>query len=560
MRTFGTITLKESEWEIRCEPQVALRLKRMFPSVRRAYKGYLTLSNIPSNCRDILWFIRRYPLIIKDIETMRKSAEDHEKMLTKLDKIARPNYVPRSVPLAIPLWDFQRRAVEIMLNKKSLLLADDVGLGKTASSIGVFINQKARPVLVVTLTHLPIQWKHEINDFAPELKVFIPKKGRPEPGSNPLEDKPDVIILNYHKLSGWAEHLVGYIKTVVWDESQELRRSESQKYDAAMIIASACEYRMGLTATPVYNLGGEIYNVMEAIDPGALGSKQEFIAEWGGYSDSRGRIKIEDPIALGSYLKENHLMLMRSREEVGREIPKITSIHHVIEHDGEALNEIKSEAVDLAKILVGETKVTRTERFHAGGQFDMLMRQATGIAKAPYVADFAKILVETGEKIVLFGWHREVYSIWLEKLKGYRPAMYTGKESPIQKIASFERFRDGDTNILIMSLRSGAGLDGLQYTGCRTVLFGELDWSPGIHHQCIGRIHREGQSEPVMAYYLVTEDGADPFIIDALGIKRAQAEGIRNPDKQIVEKVIGNPKKQLKELAESYLNSIREQS
>jgi hypothetical protein len=46
-----------------------------------------------------------------------------------------------------------------------------------------------------------------------------------------------------------------------------------------------------------------------------------------------------------------------------------------------------------------------------------LLRQATGIAKAPFVADFVRLLVESGEKVLLYGWHREVYSIWRDKLK-----------------------------------------------------------------------------------------------------------------------------------------------
>jgi hypothetical protein len=43
------------------------------------------------------------------------------------------------------------------------------------------------------------------------------------------------------------------------------------------------------------------------------------------------------------------------------------------------------------------------------GDFDWKMRQATGIAKAPYVAEFVKLLLESEQKVVLFGWHRDVY-------------------------------------------------------------------------------------------------------------------------------------------------------
>jgi hypothetical protein len=73
-----------------------------------------------------------------------------------------------------------------------------------------------------------------------------------------------------------------------------------------------------------------------------------------------------------------------------------------------------------------------------------------------------------------------------------------------------------------MSLRSGAGLDGLQKR-CSTMVFGELDWSPGVHHQCIGRLDREGQEQPVTAMFLVCDDGSDPPMMEVLGLKAAAA-------------------------------------
>lgn len=64
---------------------------------------------------------------------------------------------------------------------------------------------------------------------------------------------------------------------------------------------------------------------------------------------------------------------------------------------------------------------------------------------------------------------------------------------------------------------------------CRTVVHGELDWSPAVHDQANGRVHRDGQKEPVIAYYMQTDSGSDPVIADTLGLKRQQASGIRDP-------------------------------
>ena len=133
----------------------------------------------------------------------------------------------------------------------------------------------------------------------------------------------------------------------------------------------------------------------------------------------------------------------------------------------------------------------------------------------------------------------------------FNPRLYTGSESPKQKDEAKAAFTEGDCRLLIISLRAGAGLDGLQNV-CRTVVFGELDWSPGVHEQCVGRVYRDGQAEPVMAYYLIAEDGADPIISDVLGVKRGQIEGVRDPDAELIERLEGDGGN-MKRLAEEYL-------
>ena len=87
---------------------------------------------------------------------------------------------------------------------------------------------------------------------------------------------------------------------------------------------------------------------------------------------------------------------------------------------------------------------------------------------------------------------------------------------------------------MIMSLRSGAGLNGLQDV-CSVVVFGELDWSPAQHHQVIGRLARDGQTGPVAAFFCVSDAGADPPMAEVLDIKRQQADPIVDPDAALVQ-------------------------
>jgi CO dehydrogenase/acetyl-CoA synthase gamma subunit (corrinoid Fe-S protein) len=83
------------------------------------------------------------------------------------------------------------------------------------------------------------------------------------------------------------------------------------------------------------------------------------------------------------------------------------------------------------KVLSGKF----TERGQAARELDMLARRVTGVAKARHVAAYCKILLEAGTPIILGGWHRDVYDIWLEELKAFNPMLYTGSETPRQKDA-----------------------------------------------------------------------------------------------------------------------------
>lgn len=100
-------------------------------------------------------------------------------------------------------------------------------------------------------------------------------------------------------------------------------------------------------------------------------------------------------------------------------------------------------------------------------------------------------------------------------------------------------------------LLAGAGLDGLQHV-CKVGVFAELDYSPGIHTQCVGRYWRDGQDETSLAYFLLSESGSDPEIASILGLKRSQSEGIEDPDASLIEDNAVEPGA-IKKLAQSYL-------
>ncbi len=536
-KTYGTIEhdKKRRTFAIRCAPHVAIRLKRIFAKIATYEFGTLHLSATTENARDLEWFLERYPMDLKCPEVIAELSSQHKERTLLIDQLLAGQQL-RQFIMKLPARDYQALAANMWVTAGGLLLADDVGLGKTATAIAGLTDSRLLPSLIVCLTHLPMQWENEIHKFT-DLTVHRLKQASPYDITKYNKGAfPDVVISNYHKLSGWAETIAPCVKSIVFDECQELRHTGSNKYMAAKHIADSVDWRLGLSATPIYNYGGEMFNVLDVLTPGALGTWDEFSREWVAYQFG-DKPKIKDPKAFGLYARESGLMLRRTRIEVRRELPEITVVPHSIDCDEHIIDKMKGKAIELAKLILQQKQDYRGQKMQAAGEFDLRMRQVTGIAKAPYVCEFVKFLIEeSDEPVVLFGWHREVYEIWLEKLKQFNPVMYTGSETATQKEASKQAFLKGQSKVLIISLRSGAGLDGLQEI-CHIAVFGELDWSPGVHEQCVGRIHRDGQDEPVIAYYLMSESGSDPIMSDVLGIKKQQIEGVRDPNQELVSKL-----------------------
>jgi SNF2 family DNA or RNA helicase len=516
----------------------------VFPRAPQYASEKISISDTPENCRDLLWFLDRYPMQVDKPELLTGRAREHLDTEARLADLLAARHPPHKVVLAQPPREYQEIAENVVELMEGLLLADEVGVGKSVSAICSMTRIENLPALVVCPAHLPDQWAEMIAQFAPDLKVHILRKSQPYDLTRPerggqrdlLPDRlPDVIVTSYHKLRGWAETLAGVARLVVFDECQQLRNPDSNIYAAAKLVADKARRRLGLSATPIYNYGSEFFWVVDALRPGALGQRDEFVREWCTSDDGR-KARISDSVEFGAYLRREGIMLLRTRKDVGRELPPLTRVVHTVASDPATLNALKGDAVALARIVLSHNEQYRGQRMQAAGEFDSLMRQVTGVAKAPYVAEFVRLLLEAGERVVLFGWHREVYSIWLEALKDFNPHLYTGSESATQKAASKAAFVSGETKLLIISLRAGAGIDGLQGV-CHIGVFGEIDWSPGVHEQCVGRFYRDGQSDPCVAYFLLSEDGADPIMAEVVGVKREQLEGVRNPGHALAERI-----------------------
>lgn len=525
-RTYGSLTLDGRQWIIgELEPHVRIKLKAIFPQVPKASGPPYVFSADPSTAADLEWFTSRYPLRIEDSHAAAMVAhrEAFQARQQAAWRLISDDYVP-------PHWTgwrdgkspraHQHAAAELLRLVDGLLVGDDVGEGKTFTVMTAAFLPDALPAIVVCDPHLQQQWADRIREFTSLTTHLITK-------TTPYDLPPaDIRIFRWTQLAGWADAWEEMkIGLVAFDECQELRTGlVSQRGQGANRLVQQARYRLGLTATPIYNYGAEIWQVMRFLRPEVLGDLGDFSREWAPTGH------VSQPKALGSYLRDQHAFVRKRKS--GNRVNRL--VQH-IEHDADSLGSIEALARSLARTAVSGSF---TERGEATRQLDLRVRQQTGVAKAAAVADVVRILVEAGEPVVLVGWHREVYDIWLERLADLKPAMHTGSETATQKAAQVRRFLDGDTDIFILSLRSGRGLDGLQ-ARARRMVFGELDWSPQVHDQVIGRLDREGSiiddlspddGGMIEVLFLVAEDGSDPPMMEVLGLKASESHGIVDPD------------------------------
>lgn len=529
------------------QPHVAITLKRVMRQIRASAVVPISVGLTPAVAEDFEWFMQRYPME-GPVEEIARMAEKSREIGRQIEQAISGDVSQVDVKLSgVTLRDYQIRGVSALWAGKRMLIGDDVGLGKTYVGLGMLSRKEARPALIVVQAHLIKQWEENVRRVFPALRTYVIRTTNPK---KEYLKQADVYITTYHRISKWVNHFhSGRAKSVEFDEVQELRNPGSEKYKAAKNIADAMEYVVGLTATPVYNYGQEMHAIMDVIQPGCLAGKDEFTREW---CDGNGRGIVKDPKALGTFLRSRKAFLRRTRSEVGRELPMENRIVHTVPYDQAEHDRIEDMAMKLATTVM-------TGSFEAQGQaareLDLMLRMATGVAKAKYVAEYVKILLENGERVLLAGWHRDVYDIWLRELKDWSPSMYTGSESGAGKHRSKEDFVVGKSRVMIMSLRSGAGLDGLQGI-CRTVVFGELDWSPEVHKQVIGRLRRDrndGQKEQqVDAIFLVSDGGSDPVMVDILGLKAEQAQGINDPTAGVTQIVADSGR--IKQMAQRFLD------
>jgi SNF2 family DNA or RNA helicase len=477
------------------------------------------------NMQQLQWINDRYPM-----EILSKSAWRRKNLKTigvkiKSKKIDKLNKANPSKQFRGKLLNFQKEGLDFLLKSSgNALLADEMGLGKTVQTLAYLATEKqSMPALVIAPLVTLRNWQREIEKFMKKksrngrlIENEVSSSVVIRTGKSQEIGKFDFYIINYELLEKRLADLSKLdLRTIICDEVQNLRSKTTKKYSAVKKLAAlqSIKYRIGLSGTPIYNRGSEIWPIVDILRPGMLGSFKEF-CEYFCYVNDKGKaIVLENK---RESLREElckHVMLRRKKSDVLKELKDKVRYKEIIDSDSTYYN---NELEKIWAKLKEEQKVAETEfdksaSFHRAIQSE---RQAAGVAKLPHVINFVKNIMEIDESVVVFCHHRSIHDLLHKSLSEYNPASIIGGQSDNQRQLQIDMFQEGKTKLMIAGLR--AGNVGINLTRAKYVIFAELDWSPAIHRQAEDRLHRIGQKNTVFAYYLIGNGTLDDHVAKIL--------------------------------------------
>jgi len=486
--------------------------------------------------RQLKAMMDRYPL-----EILSKSAWQRKVIKTYAPKPSLPpikhklNRAKAGEQFRGKLLNFQKEGLDFLLKSSgNALLADEMGLGKTVQTLSYVTTEKQTfPVLVIAPLVTLNNWEREISKFVKKKS----RNGRILEGESPsttiirtgkLHELPktDFYIINYELLYKRLPDLSKLnIKTLVCDEVHNLRSKTTQKYKAVKKLAAiqSISYRIGLSGTPIYNRGSEIWPIVDILKPGLLGSFKEF-CEYFCYVNEKGKaIVLENKRASLRNELQKHVMLRRKKSDVLKELKDKVRYKEVIDADTdyylEELDKIWAKLEEEQKDA--ETAFKKSASYQRAIQSE---RQVAGIAKLPHVINFVKNIMEIEESVVVFCHHKVIHKLLHERLGEFSPVSIIGGQTDTFRQDQIDKFQRGESKLMIAGIR--AGNVGINLTRAKYVIFAELDWSPAIHRQAEDRLHRIGQKNTVFAYYLIGNGTLDDHVASILVDKSYEIDAI----------------------------------
>lgn len=401
------------------------------------------------------------------------------------------------------------------------IIADDMGLGKTLQVITVLERLRAdseltekHQALVVVPTSLLANWTREVARFAPELKVSLFYG----PQRNIAACKGHIILTTYGTLRrSQKEFAEKHFRVLVIDEAQAIKNHRSAAFKA--IEATHAASVIAMSGTPVENRLMDYWSVMEATNPGLLGSSTKFASDFAGPIENghsqevaeRFR-KITAPFILRR-LKTDKSIISDLPEKVSTDeyctLTKAqTAIYHSLVKKQLAIIESVQDQSDVRRALVlslimNLKQICNTPAlYQPEAGFD-------GPETSGKMERLFEILDEmraAGRKTLIFTQFVQMGTLlqdWIEERTGKRPSFIHGGLSATRRQNLVDRFQNRrDENVMILSLKAAG--TGLNLTAASAVVHYDLWWNAAAENQATDRAYRIGQTQVVNVYRFIS--------------------------------------------------------
>jgi SNF2 family DNA or RNA helicase len=417
-------------------------------------------------------------------------------------------------------------------------LADDMGLGKTATTLAHLL-ERPGPHLVVCPLSVVHNWEAESLRFTPGQTVVVHHgsgRHQSDPALFGLAEA-DIVVTTYGLLPRDLE-VLGEVEwnTVVLDEAQMVKNANTKAAKAVRKLSAG--QKLALTGTPVENRLSELWAILDACNPGLLGSQQRFREQFATAIERHA-----DPEATARLRRLTQPFVLRRTKADRRLLPdlpdKIEQVAYAQLTREQAtlyqkiVDQLLTDAKDLegmqrrGRVLAALTRLKQVCNHPAHALKDG-SRLAGRSGKLNRFDELVDELFDVGERALVFTQFREMGDLLqrhvAERFAVDAPFLHggvtrAGRERMVQEC------QDGlGSPLLLVSLKAGG--TGLNLTAASQVIHYDRWWNPAVEDQATDRAWRLGQRRTVNVHKLVCQGTVEERIGQVIDEKRAIADAV----------------------------------
>jgi SWI/SNF-related matrix-associated actin-dependent regulator 1 of chromatin subfamily A len=424
-----------------------------------------------------------------------------------------------------------------MYNRDRFGLHDEMGIGKTATTIGAIDKAGARRGIVVCPAMLRENWIKEFRKFS-KVEHRICKGRNIHDYIAWSRGRFDILVTSYEQATKWTPQFIRdgeFIDFLAFDEAHYLKNVEAGRTRALLGFEASgqdgmlawAERAWHVTGTPMANDPMDIYTFLrfsKAIDMTPAEFTGYFFEKRVGSYSTRHFPKDDMLPALQGLIYNNSIR--RTHQDVGMQLPPIHLTEMLLEGKTIDLQKAMEAYPNLEKSIIEAIQEGRIENLDAA--YIAVLRRLLGKAKAvPYV-ELLKSEMDAGAgKRVIFCWHTEplLYVQRAMKKYGYNfGVVYGGSTDRDAEAAIHAHQTDPNCHGTILNIKKGG--TGLTLIEGNDIDILESDWSPAGNAQALKRVHRYGQKHAVQGRFITLANSFDVAVNRIVADKTASIAAI----------------------------------